>query len=194
MGRERIYQYFQKRYNSYDTSLIPNEIPDEMIEDGKWLLKKSTLDSILFEEFLKENNILAPTEYIEYMLTAAHCFSRLDGKLDNFLFEDDVDVEIEVIPQPIGRELEYVKAVILEEYILVKNNYLPLAIFDEDGYLCMDVESKQIGWLPHEYCIGLTTREELENEYIPVFESIDDYIKCFLGGERYEVPDYLAHS
>lgn len=97
--KEKIYQYFEKKYDTYDTSLISKEIPDEMIEDGKWLLKKSTLDLKLVEEFFEENNILAPTEYIEYILAAAHCFRRLDGKLDNFLFEDDVDIEIEVISQ-----------------------------------------------------------------------------------------------
>lgn len=42
--KRKIYQYFEKKYDTYDTSLISKEIPDEMIEDGKWLLKKSTLD------------------------------------------------------------------------------------------------------------------------------------------------------
>ncbi len=199
MKQEEIFKYFKKKYKKYDTSIngenIPEgDIPEEMTKKGKWLLQESKLNLADLESLFENKNITVPQEYFDYFLAASHYFTVIEGKLDNFLFEDDVDVEIEVFPQPIGREIEYLKEVILEREVFVKNGYLPIAGFNDDGYLCMDIETKQIGWLSREDCIGLEERNELEGEFIPVFETIDDYIKCFWGNVHYVVPDDLEDS
>jgi len=166
-------------------------IKEGMFQKSKWLLQKSKLDPKEFEDLFKNMNVTLPQEYIDYFMAASHYFTIMESKIDNFLFEDDVDIEVEVFPQPIGKEIKYLKEIVLEKEVFVKNGYLPIAGFNDDGYLYMDTGTKQIGWLSAEDCIGLEKREEFENEFIPVFKTIDDYIKCLWGDVHYEVPDDL---
>lgn len=165
----------------------------EVLENGKcadWELKDSLLDLSAVHVLEQEVQLEFPSEYCEYIMAAAHMFTELEGKFDNFFFEDDVDVVLKIVPQPQGKELKYIREMLKENFILVKEKYLPLGEFDEDGYLCIDLMHKnEIVWIPFEDCVGFTTREQFETEQLHIFYKFDDFIKCFFGKEKHEIED-----
>ena len=123
-------------------------------------------------------------------MATSHMFTELEGKFDNFFFEDDVDVSLKIVPQPQGEELKYIRELLKENYILVREKYIPLGEFDEDGYLCIDLmNNNEIVWIPFGDCFGFTTREQFETEQLHIFYNFSDFIKCFFGKEKHEIEE-----
>ena len=71
-------------------------------------------------------------------MTAAHQFTVLKGNFDNFFFEDDVDVELKIVPQPYHEELKYIREMLKENMILVRQSYLPIGEFDDGSGFTID--------------------------------------------------------
>ena len=189
MTKKQIKAYFTEYNKNYDT--IPEyDIPSEMQGDGSWSVMDSTLNQKALAELEKQFDLKLPEEYCDYIMAAAHLFTEITGNFDNFLFEDDVDVIMQIPPQPYKEELKYIKAMFEENSLLVGLGYLPIGTFDDDGYLCVDTENQnRLVWLPFNNCVGFTTREEFESEEMPIFETLEEYIKCFFGGETYTIQD-----
>lgn len=191
MKREDIRSYFEKAKERCGQNTGEYEIPVEMRDGASWKFMESSLTEHDVQELEKELQITLPEDYKNYITTAAHMFCELEGNLDNFLFEDDVDIMFTIVPQPYKEELKYIKELLKGNEILLAAGYLPLGDFDNGGgYLCMDLENdNQIVWLPHEECIGFTAREEFEEEQMLIFPEFSSLISCFFGGETYEIED-----
>lgn len=189
MTKEQIKAYFTECSKNNDT--VPEyDIPSEMQADGAWSVMDSTLAKEDLADLERQFNLKLPREYCDYIMAAAHMFTELTGNFNNFLFEDDVDVVMQIPPQPYKEELKYIKEMIEENSLLVGLGYLPIGTFDSDGYLYIDLENQnRLVWLPFDNCVGFTTREEFESEEVLIFETLDEYIKCFFGGETYTIPD-----
>lgn len=181
MEKEKIKDYFIECKNSHKK---------ENIDTAVWNLESSSLNDVDIKKMEEEIHIVFPKEYRAYIMTAAHQFTVLKGNFDNFFLEDDVDVELKIVPQPYHEELKYIREMLKENMILVRQSYLPIGEFDEDGYLCIDLKgNNEIVWIPFENCIGFTEREQFEQEQISIFHEFDDYIKCFFGGAKYIIED-----
>ena len=160
------------------------------VDSTSWNLEDSSLDESAVKDLEAEFQIHFPKDYCEYIMAAAHRFTVLDATLDNFFFEDDVEVELKIVPQPYKDELKYIRELLKENEILVGQNYLPLGEFEEDGYLCIDLEDdNKIVWIPFENCVGFCERKQFEEEQLPMFDGLDDFIKCFFGKEKYVIED-----
>lgn len=181
MEKEEIKKYFEKC----------KEWNEKEGEDTTgWTIENSSIDDVDVKNLEKELQITFPDQYCKYIMTAAHKFTTLVGKFDNFFFEDDVDVKINIVPQPYGEELKYIRKMLKDNEIIVQQKYLPLGEFDEDGYLCIDLKNdNEIVWLPFENCVGFTKREEFEEEQLHILDDLDDFIKCFFGKEKYVIED-----
>lgn len=183
---KELYILCNKDYNIENNYDIPNE----MRYGNYWKVFDSTLDVGNIEELEKTFNLKLPIDYCNYILAASHMFNRLVGNFNNFLFEDNVDIILEIPPQPYKDELKYIREMLNENRLIVELGYLPLGIFDDSGYLCMDLQNKnQIVWLPFDFCIGLTLRKEFEKEQVLIFNNLDEYIKCFFGHETHNIEE-----
>lgn len=181
MKKEEIKKYFAKGKDWSEK---------ERKDNTGWSLEDSSIEEGDVKKLEEELQITFPKKYCEYIMAAAHRFTTLVGKFDNFFFEDDVDIEIKIVPQPYGEELKYIRKMLKENEIIVQQKYLPLGEFDEDGYLCIDLKNNnEIVWLPFENCVGFTKREEFEEEQLHIFDDLDDFIKCFFGKEKYVIEE-----
>jgi hypothetical protein len=134
----------------------------------------------------KELNIILPEEYINFIGSCAHAYTRLSGKLDNFLYEDDVDVELIICPQILGKELEQIKECLEENKFIISLGYIPIGIFNDNGYLYIDLKKEnKIVWLPFENCVGLTTYEEFDSEGFIIFNNLEELMECFFMGKKF---------
>ena len=190
MKNEEILDYFKKCKKNKKNIVKGYDIPPEMKDGRSWKVMESTLTEQDIEKLEKEFDLMFPEEYKNYLMAAAHMFTNLTGNFDNFFFEDNVNVLLKILPQPYKAELKYIKENFINNKILVKEGYIPLGEFDEDGYLCIDLKnSDEIVWLPFENCIGFTSRKEFEQEQLHIFSYFSDYIKCFFGKETHMVED-----
>ena len=190
MKKEEFLKYYWICKDAEKDTKAEFPIPTEMKEGNSWKLMDSTLTAKDIEELEKDFNLTLPEEYKEYIMAASHMFGCLAGNLDNFLFEDDVDVTLKVIPQPYKAELKYIKVYFENLDVLLKAGYIPLGEFEEDGCLYMDLENNnRIVWIPYEDCIGFTKREEFEEEQIKIFNNLSEYMKCFFGKHTHVIED-----
>lgn len=155
---------------------------------------KSTLTPDKIEELAKQYQLVLPEAYKLFIGTAFHNITELTGNFDNFLFENDVSLTLEIPPQPKGNELKYISQMLKENRLLTDSAYLPLGIFDKSGCLCIDTHNANeelciIKWLDFENCIDIEDREEFEEEAIIIFETFEDFLECFFKGSTQYVPD-----
>ncbi len=192
MEKNKMMKYFQSLRKNYDdeTFETDEDIPEKMIKNGQWIVLESTVREEQLEALEKEFNIQFPKEYKEFIGTCAHAFSCLEGKLDNFLFEDDVDVQLEIIPQYYGKELSLLYQDLKENSLVISLGYIPIGVFNDDGYLYIDTRKQnKIVWLPFEDCVGFTTYDEFDSEGFVIFENLYELMDCFFLGKTYTVKD-----
>lgn len=190
MKKEEIVNYFEKcKKNAVKEYEIPSEMKNGHLRKS-WKLMESSVTEQDIKDLEKEFDLKFSEEYKNYLMAASHMFVNLTGNFDNFCFENDVDISLKIVPQPYKEELEYIKALFINNKILVKEGYIPLGEFDENGYLCIDSKNNDdIVWIPFENCVGFTSREEFEQEQLHIFCHFSDYIKCFFGKETHIVED-----
>lgn len=167
-----------------------DSIPEEMQEGDSWKVVPTTVTEADIDDFEKKVNIKLTSEYRKFIGSCAHLFTHLSGKLDNFLYEDDVDVDLEIMPQPYGNELSYLLVDMMENNLMTSLGYIPLGVFNDNGYLYIDTNKEnKIVWLPFDNCIGFTTYEEFDNEGFVIFEDFEEFMRCFFLKEVHEVKD-----
>ena len=167
MSSEEIREYFVKcREYDEDNHMNIEEIPSVMREKNTWKVVDSTLTVAEIKELENGLQMEFPKSYKDYLMASAHLFEKLIGKFDNFFFEDDVDIVLKIQPQPYGEELKYVHEMLEENIILVRENYLPLGIFDDNGYLCIDLIMKLYGFLLKIVLVLLSVKSLRKKSYI----------------------------
>lgn len=188
MTKENIIQYFNEYMKTHNDIEVEYEIPDEMKDGNSWKLCESSITEQDICELEKEFNITLPQDYKNYLMVSAHMFTTLTGNFDNFCYDNDVDIELIIPPQPYKAELMYIKELYKNNAVLVNAGYIPLGQFDEDGWLCIDLENdNELVWVPFECCVGFTKREEFETEQLHIFYQFADYITCFFEGKTHEI-------
>ena len=190
MKKEKMKKYFVCKAENYECRVEALDIPHEMIKNGEWVVLDSTAIETDIDSLENELKIKFPVDYRVYIGTCAHAFSCLSGKFDNFLFEDDVDIELTIPMQRFGHEIQDIKDFLIENSILIQCGYIPIGIFNDNGYICIDTEREnEIRWLPYENCVGFDSYEEFNEESLPVFKSFEEYMNCYFMGTKHEIED-----
>ena len=102
-------KYFVCKAENYECRVEALDIPNEMIKNGEWVVLDSTATETDIDSLENELKIKFPVDYRIYIGTCAHAFSCLSGSFDNFLFDDDVDIELIIPMQRYGHEIQDIK-------------------------------------------------------------------------------------
>ena len=109
MKKEKMKEYFITRAENYECSLKGLDLPNEMIHNEKGIVLASTAVETDIDSLENELKTKFPVDYRNYIGACAHAFSCLTGNFDNFLFEDDVTIELIIPLQRYGREIQDIK-------------------------------------------------------------------------------------
>lgn len=183
-------KYFVCKAENYECRVEALDIPNEMIKNGEWVVLDSTATETDIDSLENELKIKFPVDYRVYIGTCAHAFSCLSGKFDNFLFDDDVDIELTIPMQRYGHEIQDIKEFLLENSVLIQCGYIPIGIFNDNGYICIDTKREnEIRWLPYDNCVGFDSYEEFNEESLPMFKNFEEYMNCYFLGTKHEIED-----
>lgn len=165
-------------------------VPKNMRVDDdphNWKLVESEVKEEDINKLEKTFNIKLPSLYKAFLSTYYHMLQELTGTLDNYLFEDDVEVYIELISQPSDNPLLQLKTVWGEFDDILEFGYIPIGDFNKCGPLCIDIFNDNIlVWLDHEEYYNCESREELEDLALPIFSDFKGFMECFFCGKKYE--------
>lgn len=172
---------------------IIDQVPKEMQTVGKmnWRYIKSSVTTTQIKDIEKKYNIVFPSIYKDFISVYAHFINKVQGKLDNFLFEEDVDVVLEIPEQPYGAELQKLELLLESNEKYLYAGFLPIGEFQYCGLMCIDIfgndeDTMKIMWFDHEDCCECESREELEDEGAIVFDNFKLLLKCFFLKEKYD--------
>ena len=190
MEKKKMIECFVNKAENYDCSLKELDLPSEMISDEKWIVLDSTVTEDDINQLEDEFGIKFPLDYRNYIGSCAHAFSCMIGYFDNFLFDDDVEVELIIPTQRYGNEIKDIKEFLLENHVLVQCGYIPIGLFNDNGYMCIDTRREnEIRWLPYENCVDFEMYDEFNEESLPVFKNFEEYINCYFCGDKHEIED-----
>lgn len=190
MEKEKVREYFVSKAENYECGVNDLDIPNEMIKNGKWVVLDSTATETDIDSLENELKTKFPVDYRNYIGTCAHAFSCLIGNFDNFLFDDDVDIELTIPMQRVGHEIQDIKEFLLENSVLIQCGYIPIGLFNDNGYICIDTKREnEIRWLPYKNCVGFDSYDEFNEESLPVFKSFEEYMNCYFLGIKHEIED-----
>lgn len=171
---------------------IPKEIIDKQPIDktnNTWKLVATSITSNEIKKIEERFCIKFPNLYKEFIGTFAHLITKLNGTVDNFLFEDNVEVTWELSIQPFTRELEYIIKSIENTPELIKANYLYIGEFNSSGPLCIDLiasneDEMRIVCFDYEDWCRSTTREDFKEVEIVLFSNFKELMECFFLGKK----------
>ncbi len=190
MEKEKIKEYFINKAEKYECNVKELDLPSEMIRNDKWIVLDTTANETDIERLESELKIKFPIDYRNYIGTCAHAFSCLIGTFDNFLFDDDIDIELIIPIQRYGREIQDIKDFLIENKVLVQCGYIPIGLFNDNGYMCIDTKREnEIRWLPYENCVGFSSYDEFNEESLPIFKHFKEYMDCYFLGTKHEIED-----
>ena len=183
-------EYFIGKAENYEYNVKEFDLPSEMIRDDRWIVLDTTAKETDIDRLESELKIKFPMDYRNYIGTCAHAFSCLIGKFDNFLFDDDVDIELTIPIQRYGREIQDIKEFLKENSVLIECGYIPIGIFNDNGYICIDTKREnEIRWLPYENCVDFDSYNDFNEESLPVFKNFEEYMNCYFLGIKHEIQD-----
>ena len=151
----------------------------------------SSLSVDAIEDMQKKYNIVFPQIYMDFISAYAHDITELHGKLDNFLFEDDVDVVLQIPEQTKNQELQNIELLFESNRNLIDWGYLPVGIFDECYLLCLDLETGKVCLLDEEDYDACSSKADVEEQKLDVFHSLEEVLECFFLKKRIYVPDEM---
>lgn len=191
-----IKEYFDSLIATQPSAFVNEDssitLPDEMKKDGspsEWKYAPSSVSEQQIAEMQEKYGVVFPEIYKEFISTYAHCLKGLSGKLDNFLFEDDVDVVLEIPAQVYGKELEEITELFDSNLDFIKSGYLPLGEFDESGIIGLDIDTGEVMWVDYDEYYECESKDDIEESGIVVFEAFEDLLDCFFKKEVYVCPD-----
>lgn len=185
--------------NEYTTVACPKEM-ETSNGDMDWQYVKSSVSKQQISDLEEKYGIEFPDIYKEFISTYAHLIGDLSGVLDNFLFEDDVEVTLQIPTQAYNSELDKIEELFDSNREFVGWGYIPIGQFDQDGnahieetdetgLIWLDINSGEVIWLDEEEAVDCSCREDVEENRIVVFESFTDLLDCFFKKEVYECPE-----
>lgn len=141
------------------------------------------MPSSLSEENIKglqeKYGVEFPQIYRDFISVYAHPITELQGNLDNYLFEDDVDVILEIPEQPYENELEKIELLFESNEKLLSWGYLPIGEFDGYNLLYLELQSGKLFFIDEEDYYECETKEEAEDKSILVFDNFEQLLECF---------------
>lgn len=141
--------------------------------------RKSSIKKENIEKLQNKYNVTFPSIYIDFISLYAHEMTELQGNLDNYLFEDDVDVILEIPPQPYQKELEMIELLYESHIKLLNCGYLPIGEFDGYNLLYLDLQSGKIYFIDEDDYYECDEKEQIaENSFI-LFNDFTQLLECF---------------
>ncbi|MHC1686064.1 MAG: SMI1/KNR4 family protein [Clostridiaceae bacterium] len=172
----------EEMYNDDGEYIIPQEMIDSS-DSEKWILLESNVSEDDIFKLEKKFKVKIPSMYKAFISAYSHFFEELEGIFDNFYDEDDVEVFVDIIPQPSNMPLSRIERVFEELRELIDLGYIPIGDFNGQGPLCIDIlNSNKLVWLNHEEYYKCETREEVEKISVLIFNSFNEFMECFFGG------------
>lgn len=154
---------------------------------NKWTLVESNVSVEDMVKLEKKFNIELPNLYKAFISSYYYSFNELHGVLDNFLYEDDCDVFVNVMQQLPGKPLAQIENILHELKDIINYGYIPIGDFNNCGPICFDtVNNYKLVWLDHEEYYNCESREELEEVAIPIFVDFKQFMECFFCGIKHE--------
>lgn len=156
-------------------------------DNNKWTLVESNVSAEDIANLEKKFNIELPKLYKVFISSYYYSFDELHGVLDNFLYEDDCDVFVNISDQLPGSPLSQIENTLNEFKDIIKFGYIPIGDFNSCGPICFDeVNNYKLVWLDHEEYYSCESREELEEVAIPIFDDFKQFMECFFCGIKHE--------
>lgn len=166
------------------------------LQSNTWSLMDSSLNDVEIRKLESKYNITLPCLYRDFISSYAHLIYKLEGKLDNFLFEDNVDVIWKPAIQPFNHELEFIDKQIGDIIELLNADYLYIGDFNYSGPLCIDLKAEnennmQIVWMDYELWCSCEndTREEYEEIASVIFDNFHQLMECFFLKQVHQCED-----
>ena len=136
----------------------------------------------------------------QFTSTYAYLIGDLSGVLDNFLFEDGVEVTLQLPAQAYNSELDKLDELFDSNREFLSWGYIPIGKFDlygnahieefdETGLIWLDVNSGKVIWLDEEEAFDCSCGEDVAENGVVVFESFTDLLDCFFKKAVYECVD-----
>ncbi|MDO4168984.1 MAG: hypothetical protein Q4D45_03705 [Lachnospiraceae bacterium] len=139
----------------------------------------SSLNYTDIKKIQEKYAILFPQIYIDFISTYAHSITNLYGKLDNFLFEDDVDVTLEISAQPYQKELQQIDLLFESNIKLLNCDYLPIGVFEGYNLLYWNLKSGKIYFIDEDDYYECDTKESMKEKSILLFDTFEQLLECF---------------
>lgn len=147
--------------------------------DPKLSFKESEVTEKDMEALQDRFGIEFPEIYKQFISTYAHTLGDLSGTLNNFLFEDDVDVTLTIPKQPYGKELEEIELILESNEKLIEFGYLPIGEFDHYAIMYLDLKDNKIQWIDEEDYYECESREDVAEKGFDIFSNLEELMECF---------------
>lgn len=182
---ERCFKILEKRK--------PEKFFNNTIKENTTVVSQLIKSKVSKEDIVElENtfNIKLPSLYKCFISSYCYNFTKLEAIVDNFMFEDDREIFVDIIPQNIDDPLDDIREVYEQHYEIMEFGYIPIADLNSCGPLCFDTKGDyELVWLDHEEYFQCESREALEAIAVPIFKDFRTFMEAFFCGEKCKCED-----
>lgn len=157
--------------------------------EPEWNYVESSVTKAQIEQLQEKYDVIFPEIYREFISAYAHHLKRLYGKLDNFLFEDDVEVVLEIPMQEYKQELDEITELFESHLNFLRCGYLPIGTFEDSGIIGLSLDTGEVLWIDFDEYYECESKEDIEERGIVVFKTFVDLLDCFFKKKVYVCPD-----